>query len=287
MFDDDDITRAPATAVPTARPSPVPRVPPTAAQTPATAALTARPSPAPRVPPTAAPTPATAARTARRSPVPKVPPTAAHSSPTRDVAVDVLTGDTALARCVACSAREFAEEHWGRAPRLSRAAELPADFTDLIDAARGRRAGVRARAADAVPAHGEGRRGAGRRRRSPGAEGPEPRSRTRRPTTRCSPRSRTARRWCSRACTGRGLRSSTSPHGSPRSSAIRCRSTRTSRRRRARASRPITTSTTCSSCRCPGASTGPSTRRSSTTRWATSPSTPSRPRSPSGSPRSR
>ena len=50
------------------------------------------------------------------------------------MAVDVLTGDTALARCVACSAREFAEEHWGRAPRLSRAAELSSGFTDLIDA---------------------------------------------------------------------------------------------------------------------------------------------------------
>ena len=50
------------------------------------------------------------------------------------MAVDVLTGDTALERCVACSAREFAEEHWGRAPRLSRAAELSSGFTDLIDA---------------------------------------------------------------------------------------------------------------------------------------------------------
>jgi hypothetical protein len=51
------------------------------------------------------------------------------------VAIDVLTGDTALARCVACPALVFAEEHWGRAPRLSRAAELPAAFTDLLDAA--------------------------------------------------------------------------------------------------------------------------------------------------------
>jgi JmjC domain len=52
-----------------------------------------------------------------------------------DVAVDAVTGDTALARCVACPARVFAEEHWGRAPLLSRAAELPLSFTDLIDAA--------------------------------------------------------------------------------------------------------------------------------------------------------
>ena len=73
-----------------------------------------------------------------------------------------------------------------------------------------------------------------------------------------------ARRWCCKACTERGLRSSTSPRGSPTSSAIRSRSTRTSRRRRTRASRLTTTFTMCSSCRCPGASTGPSTRRSST-----------------------
>ena len=52
----------------------------------------------------------------------------------RTFVVDVLTGDTALARCVACSAREFAEGHWGRAPRLSRAAELSSGFIDLIDA---------------------------------------------------------------------------------------------------------------------------------------------------------
>ena len=45
------------------------------------------------------------------------------------------TGGTALARCVACSAEVFAEEHWGRAPRLSRAAELGSDFTDLLTAA--------------------------------------------------------------------------------------------------------------------------------------------------------
>ncbi len=42
---------------------------------------------------------------------------------------------SALARCVACSQQAFAEEHWGRAPRLSRAAELPATFDDLLTAA--------------------------------------------------------------------------------------------------------------------------------------------------------
>jgi ribosomal protein L16 Arg81 hydroxylase len=55
--------------------------------------------------------------------------------PDSDVAVEVVTGDTALMRCVACSAQAFAETHWGRAPLLSRAAELKAGFTDLIDAA--------------------------------------------------------------------------------------------------------------------------------------------------------
>ena len=44
----------------------------------------------------------------------------------------MLTGGTALARCVACSAQTFAEENWGRAPRLSRVAELETDFTDLL-----------------------------------------------------------------------------------------------------------------------------------------------------------
>ena len=44
-------------------------------------------------------------------------------------------GGTALRRCAACDASTFAAEHWGRAPLLSRAAELPAAFDDLLDAA--------------------------------------------------------------------------------------------------------------------------------------------------------
>lgn len=48
---------------------------------------------------------------------------------------DVQAGATALARCVACPAQSFAEENWGRAPRLSRAAELGADFSDLLSVA--------------------------------------------------------------------------------------------------------------------------------------------------------
>jgi lysine-specific demethylase/histidyl-hydroxylase NO66 len=38
----------------------------------------------------------------------------------------------ALARCSSASADVFAREHWSRAPLLSRAAELPSGFTDLL-----------------------------------------------------------------------------------------------------------------------------------------------------------
>ena len=48
---------------------------------------------------------------------------------------DAQRGGTALTRCVACSAEVFAEENWGRAPRLSRAADLGSDFTDLLTTA--------------------------------------------------------------------------------------------------------------------------------------------------------
>jgi lysine-specific demethylase/histidyl-hydroxylase NO66 len=47
---------------------------------------------------------------------------------------DGRTGGTALARCVACSAQTFADENWGRAPRLTRAVELGSDHTDLLTA---------------------------------------------------------------------------------------------------------------------------------------------------------
>ena len=40
-----------------------------------------------------------------------------------------------LARCVACSTQTFADEHWGRAPLLSRTTELGSDFTDLLSIA--------------------------------------------------------------------------------------------------------------------------------------------------------
>lgn len=41
-------------------------------------------------------------------------------------------GGAALARCIAGTADEFATAHWGRAPLLTRAAELGTDFTDLF-----------------------------------------------------------------------------------------------------------------------------------------------------------
>jgi hypothetical protein len=44
-------------------------------------------------------------------------------------------GDSALRRCIACGVGVFAAEHWGRAPLLTRAAELTGDFSDLLDAA--------------------------------------------------------------------------------------------------------------------------------------------------------
>ncbi len=42
---------------------------------------------------------------------------------------------TALGRCIACGTQDFAEQHWGRAPLLTRAAELGTDFADLFCAA--------------------------------------------------------------------------------------------------------------------------------------------------------
>lgn len=42
---------------------------------------------------------------------------------------------SALRRCIACDPAAFAREHWGRAPLLTRAADLPQPFTDLFDGA--------------------------------------------------------------------------------------------------------------------------------------------------------
>jgi hypothetical protein len=41
----------------------------------------------------------------------------------------------ALARCIACDVEHFAQHYWGRAPLLTRAAQLDADFGDLFSAA--------------------------------------------------------------------------------------------------------------------------------------------------------
>src|SRR4051812_12585240 len=88
----------------------------------------------PRVPPTAARAPATVAQPVRPRTAPRVPRTGGRRTLLERVALDVAA-DAALTRCVACSAQAFAEEHWGRAPRLSRAADLPSDFADLFDEA--------------------------------------------------------------------------------------------------------------------------------------------------------
>jgi ribosomal protein L16 Arg81 hydroxylase len=42
---------------------------------------------------------------------------------------------SALARCISCATDQFAAEHWGRKPLLSRGAELGGDFADLLSAA--------------------------------------------------------------------------------------------------------------------------------------------------------
>ena len=44
-------------------------------------------------------------------------------------------GGAALARCIACATEHFADNHWGRAPLLTRAVELGRDFSDLLSAA--------------------------------------------------------------------------------------------------------------------------------------------------------
>ncbi len=48
---------------------------------------------------------------------------------------DSGAGAAALPRCISCAAAQFATEHWGRAPLLTRAGELGGGFDDLLDAA--------------------------------------------------------------------------------------------------------------------------------------------------------
>ena len=157
-------------------------------------------------------------------------------------------------------------EHWGRAPLLTRAAELAATLRRPARRCGGRRTGLRPRPAHAVPADGQGRLGAAAatrftrgggagagiadqvgRRQGAGHDGRRRHARAAGPAPHL-------------AAAGR-LRP---PAGRP-SSATPSRSTPTSPRRRTRASRRTTTSTTCSCCRSPGASSGRSTSRSSAT----------------------
>jgi lysine-specific demethylase/histidyl-hydroxylase NO66 len=49
--------------------------------------------------------------------------------------LDGPAGGAALARCTARSSSDFAAQFWGRAPLLTRAADLPGAFDDLLDAA--------------------------------------------------------------------------------------------------------------------------------------------------------
>jgi ribosomal protein L16 Arg81 hydroxylase len=44
-------------------------------------------------------------------------------------------GGSALRRCIACATADFAARYWGRAPLLTRAAELERDFADLLSVA--------------------------------------------------------------------------------------------------------------------------------------------------------
>jgi hypothetical protein len=48
---------------------------------------------------------------------------------------DSGAGDAVLTRCVACAGDRFAAQYWGRAPLLSRRADLGGDFGDLLCAA--------------------------------------------------------------------------------------------------------------------------------------------------------
>ena len=117
-----------------------------------------------------------------------------------------------LTRATGLSADEFAARHWARAPLLRRAAELPGDgFTDLLSLAavdelvsrRGLRTPFLRMAKEGdVLAPRRFTRGGGRR---------APTSPTRPPTTRSSPSSRAAPRWCCRACTACGRRWCRSP----------------------------------------------------------------------------
>ncbi|MCW2647937.1 MAG: Cupin 4 family protein [Pseudonocardiales bacterium] len=73
-------------------------------------------------------TPARATRALTAAPTPK-------TSGGEDLTSPSAAGGSALSRCVACSHDVFAAEYWGRAPLLTRAAELDENIDDLFDAA--------------------------------------------------------------------------------------------------------------------------------------------------------
>ena len=144
---------------------------------------------------------------------------------------------------------------------------------------RGRRAGGRARPADAVPADGQGRHHPRRPQLHPGRRVGAAIA------DQASDDAVLQHFGDGATLVLQGLhrtwrRSSPSPRRSPRSSATRCRSTPTSPRRRTPASATTTTCTTSSSSRSRGRSAGGSAPRCTTCRCATS-------RGPTTGPRSR
>lgn len=75
----------------------------------------------------------------RMMPMPTVVPMVVRTASRTDVPLPVdgagrpVTGHPALHRCIAVDPETFAREHWGVRPLLSRRAELPVSFEDLLD----------------------------------------------------------------------------------------------------------------------------------------------------------
>ena len=93
-----------------------------------------------------------------------------------------------------------------RAAAHARPTELAQGFRRPVLRRRRRRADLRTRPAHAVPADGQERVGAGRRRRFTRSGGVGAASPTRSPTTRCWPSWPAAPPWCCRRCTAPGRR---------------------------------------------------------------------------------
>ena len=183
-------------------------------------------------------------------------------------------------RLVGMPSADFAADVWSRAPLLTRAADLPRDFTDLfgadaVDELVARR-GLRtpfarmardgATLADRTFTLGGG---VGCRHRRPAERGPRP-ARVRRGRHPGAPG----------AAPDVGADPGLRRRRSPTTSATRCRSTPTSRRPRTRASPTTTTSTTSSSSRSRARSGGGSAPPCSRRRCGTSPGSSAATRSP-------